>query len=110
MLARIRQDKAEDKKAGVYEELIESVNKITVATLMKSYLFTKKGVMFKTEKVLPHVTQALEPNRAIFFSFADLKKYQKPRRTIRVIAFQFHSHLQLNKLLFPPARLSPAIS
>jgi hypothetical protein len=80
---------ADDYKARKGEEdkynlaqLNGSVDSLTNSEMLKSYLFTPAGIMFSTEGVLPHVVQALEPNREWFVPYSRLRKYKMPHAIV----------------------------
>jgi len=63
---------------GIYKQLSESVDTISFNGLMSTYIFTDKGVVFTTEGIFPHATQAFEINREWFIPYHKLIAYRLP--------------------------------
>ena len=85
MKQRIAEDfrsrKGEDDE---YErnDLNESIDSLTSAELLANYSFTKSGIMFSSEPVLPHAVQNHEPDREWFVAYTRLRKYKTPKAII----------------------------
>ena len=77
--------KAEDDEYDpnqIRNQLNESIDSLNASDMLKDYLFTKTGIMFSTEGVLPHVVQAFEPDREWFVSYVRLRKYKMPHAIV----------------------------
>jgi hypothetical protein len=83
---RIAQDyqqrKGTDEDDNVYQQLNESIDTLTSAEMLKDYLFTKTGIVFNTEGILPHALQAFEPNREWFVAYDKLRRYKRPHAVV----------------------------
>jgi len=73
--------KGEEDKDNL-AELNGSVDTLTASAMLKDYLFTPKGIIFSTEGILPHATQAFEPDREWLVSYKQLSKYKSPQAII----------------------------
>ncbi|HZY39476.1 MAG TPA: hypothetical protein VFE53_22625 [Mucilaginibacter sp.] len=71
-----------EEDENVRADLIESIDSLTSLEMLKDYLFTKSGIMFSTEGILPHVVQNLEPDREWFVPYSRLRKYKTPHAII----------------------------
>jgi hypothetical protein len=71
-----------DEDAETYKMLMEALNGLTVKDIATNYLFTKTGIKFTSDEVLPHVILDMEPNRIWFLSYQQLKIYKSPNSII----------------------------
>jgi hypothetical protein len=86
MKKRIASDKAtgnadkeldDDAYNGIYKDLRTSIDTLGINEMLKSYVFTDRGVIFTTEQILPHVVHGLEPDREWFIPYKKLRPYKK---------------------------------
>jgi hypothetical protein len=75
---RILNDKKENEDENIdgYNELKTTVDSLKSDELFGKYVFTKKGITFSIEKILPHVMNAVEPDRDVLFPYDKLKLYK----------------------------------
>jgi hypothetical protein len=83
-MGQVKIDKDFDKDAynGVYKDLTESIDTLTLNDMINSYVFTNTGIIFTTEDILPHVVHALEPDRDWFIPYKKLKPYILPHALV----------------------------
>jgi hypothetical protein len=67
----------EDTQKDVYDDLANSTDALTPKVILSEYIFTNKGVLFKTDDILPQEVQDHEPNRVLLIPYAQLKLYVK---------------------------------
>jgi hypothetical protein len=65
-----------DEDAGEYNDLKTAVSKLESSELLGKYVFTKDGIKFSTERVLPHAVQSLEPDRDLLIPYSKLKEFK----------------------------------
>jgi hypothetical protein len=61
-----------------YKALKTAIDSLKRDELFNMYIFTKAGILFSMEKILPHVTQAVEPDRDWVIPYDKLKPYKAP--------------------------------
>jgi len=61
----------------VYDDLINTLNALTTKVMMSNYVFTDKGVLFKSDDVLPRDMHDHEPQRTLLIPYSQLKPYIK---------------------------------
>ena len=66
----------------IYGELMRSANDLTIEELLTHYVFTSKGIIFTTERVLPHAVANFEPQRDWFIPYSKLKRYVLPNAIV----------------------------
>jgi hypothetical protein len=69
-------DNSDNNIDDEYKMLTNDLDSLDTGELLKKYLFTKNGLMFSTEKVLPQEMHADEPDRALIIPFNKLKIYK----------------------------------
>jgi hypothetical protein len=69
--------KDKENERFFYEELYQSIDTLSKKEMFANYVFTTKGVIFITERILPHMRQAFEPSRDWFVPYAKLRPYKK---------------------------------
>ncbi|GAB3909855.1 hypothetical protein [Mucilaginibacter boryungensis] len=67
-----------DEEKLFYNELYHSIDTLSKKEMFTHYAFTKKGVTFVTERILPHMRQSYEPSRDWFVPCAKLRQFKKP--------------------------------
>jgi hypothetical protein len=68
----------DDVENDVYDDLINTLNGLTTKVIISSYVFTPKGILFKTDDVLPREVNDHEPDRTMLLPYSQLKAYIKP--------------------------------
>ena len=71
-----KQESAEYDTPNIYRQLRESVDTISFNGMLSTYIFTDEGVVFTTERILPHVIQAFEIDRDWFIPYSKLMAYR----------------------------------
>jgi hypothetical protein len=70
-------DKADLPDAQMaFDQLSEAINKLTFANLFVSYVFTTKGLLITSPKVLSHYIQAYEPDHTWLIPYSRLRQYK----------------------------------
>ncbi|WCT12101.1 hypothetical protein [Mucilaginibacter jinjuensis] len=67
----------EDAQKDVYDDLLNSTEALTPKVITSDYIFADKGILLKTDTVLPQEAQDHEPNRVLLITYAQLKPYIK---------------------------------
>jgi hypothetical protein len=67
----------EDTQKDVYDDLANSTDALTPKVILSEYIFTDKGVLIKTDAILPQDVQDHEPNRVLLIPYNQLKPYVK---------------------------------
>jgi hypothetical protein len=67
----------EDTQKDVYDDLANSTDALTPKVIMSEYIFTEKGVLFKTDAILPQEAEDHEPNRVLLIPYNQLKPFIK---------------------------------
>lgn len=67
----------EDTQKDVYDDLANSTDALTSKVIMSEYIFADKGVLFKTDAILPQEAEDHEPNRVLLIPYNQLKPYIK---------------------------------
>ena len=67
----------EEAQKDVYDDLLNSTEALTPRVITGEYIFTEKGVLFKTDAILPEEAQDHEPNRVLLIPYTQLKPYVK---------------------------------
>jgi len=76
-------DETQEEYTRVYNEEKASIDTLSLNGMLSSYVFMgARGITFTTEGILPHVIQALEPNRDWFIPYERLRKYRKPQALV----------------------------
>lgn len=81
MKTRIEQNKKQfAREAGPdgFSTIEMSIDTLTAKYLLGSFAFTKTGLILHTENVMPHVAEALEPNRHFEIPLQKLKPFKTP--------------------------------
>ena len=65
-----------DEDIDDFNELKTTIDSLDSQELFGKYIFTKKGIMLSTERILPHVVQAFEPDRDLLVPYDKLKIYK----------------------------------
>lgn len=80
----IRQERKDqiDENQGIYKGLIEDADNLRPVDFLENYIFTKKGINFRSEDVLGHAYRNMEPPREWFLSYKQLKIYRAPNSLI----------------------------
>jgi hypothetical protein len=65
-----------DEDIDEFNELKTTIDSLDSKELFGKYIFTKKGIMLSTERILPHVVQAFEPDRDLLIPYDKLKIYK----------------------------------
>jgi hypothetical protein len=65
-----------DEDIDDFNELKTTIDSLDSKELFGKYVFTKKGIMLSTERILPHVVQAFEPDRDLLIPYEKLKTYK----------------------------------
>jgi len=68
----------DDVENDVYDDLVNTLDGLTTKVIISSYAFTPKGILFKTDDVLPRDVHDHEPDRMMLMPYAQLKAYIKP--------------------------------
>lgn len=79
MKNRIEQNKKQfAKEAGPdgFSTIEMSIDTLTAKSLLRSFAFSRTGLVLRTENVMPHVAQALEPNRHFEIPLGKLKPFK----------------------------------
>ena len=84
MRNRILADKndfgVDDKWA--FNSLNEAVDSIKISDIANKYVFTKTGIRFSIEQILPHVVRDHEPDRDWEVKYSALKTFKAPNAII----------------------------
>jgi len=76
-------NETQEEYTRVYNEEKESIDTLSLNGLISSYVFVgTRGITFTTEGILPHVIQALEPDRDWFIPYNRLRKYKQPHALV----------------------------
>lgn len=67
----------EDTQKDVYDDLANSTEALTPKVIISEYIFIDKGILLKTDAILPQEAQDHEPNRVLLIPYAQLKPYVK---------------------------------
>lgn len=62
----------------IYADLFEEIDSLKYNEMFKSYVFTDQGIVFTTDRVLPHIVRALEPYRQWLIPYKELTPYILP--------------------------------
>jgi len=65
-----------DEDIDDFNELKTTIDSLGSQELFGKYVFTKKGIKLSTERILPHVVQAFEPDRDLIIPYDKLKIYK----------------------------------
>lgn len=68
----------EDTQKDVYDDLANATDALTPKVITSEYIFIDKGVLLKTDALLPQEAQDHEPNRVLLIPYSQLKPYIKP--------------------------------
>jgi len=69
-------EKADASDADIYKDLTTTADELKPEQVLKNYVFTDKGIIFTTEKMLPHAIENFEPDRDWFIPYKKLKPYR----------------------------------
>ncbi|HEY5326749.1 MAG TPA: hypothetical protein VIJ27_07095 [Mucilaginibacter sp.] len=77
---RIIYDKAtnEDESNDIYNELKTAIDSVKSDDLFENYIFKQEGVFISMDKILPHVLNAIEPDRDLLIPYNKLKNFKAP--------------------------------
>ena len=64
-------------KKDVYDDLANSTDALTLKVIISDYIFADKGVLFKTDAILPQEVEDHEPDRVLLIPYNQLKPYIK---------------------------------
>jgi hypothetical protein len=85
-IALDKQSNAEDDQSSVeqendrnmYNDLDQSIDNLEAEELFKGYVFCDKGIILRTEAILPHAVHDHEPDRTWLIPYKKLKPYILP--------------------------------
>jgi len=80
IIADKKQNKDEDMNE--YNALKDAIHDLTSGELFSKYVFTKQGVVFSMDQILPHVASSFDPNRDLLVPYAKLRMYKAPKAII----------------------------
>lgn len=71
-----KQAKGAEEDTNEYTTLKEAIDSLKFDELLENYIFTKEGVVFTMDQILPHVVRFDDPDRDLLFPYDKLKKYK----------------------------------
>jgi len=81
---RIAEDTVVNKEeeASDYAYLKSAIDSLTRDELLHDYVFTKDGIVFTMDQILPHAVQVYEPDRDLFIPYEKLRRYKLPAAVV----------------------------
>ena len=73
--SKIDKEKIKENYTDIYNDLMEAADTLTSDQLLRTYVFTDKGIWFTTENILSDDVKNFEPEREWFVKYDKLKPY-----------------------------------